>query len=198
MDRCSLTFVLLAAAVCISAGSLTAGGSSPSDQFVRDACMTTQYPGLCQQCLASYAPTIRRSKRQLVRAALAVSADRAQSASTLVRQMSAGRKKSLGSTREAGAIGDCLEAMRDGLDRLRRSVREIERMGRARSPQFAWHLSNMKTWVSAALTDEMTCLDGLAQFASSPAVRAGIRKKVVELSRLTSNALALVNQLDRD
>ncbi|RRT62025.1 hypothetical protein B296_00023232 [Ensete ventricosum] len=155
--------------------------------------MVTQYPALCEQCLVSYAQAVHRSKHELARAALAVSADRARSASALVRRMSAGGGKSLRS-REAGAVRDCIETMQNSEDRLRRSVGEMRRMGRPRSPRFAWHLCNVQTWVSASLTDVTTCLDGLSQYAG-PAVRAAIRKKVLEVSQVTSNALALVNQL---
>ncbi|WOL06153.1 21 kDa protein-like [Canna indica] len=191
MQRIIVVFVLLAAATCISA---TGGsGSDSPTAFVRDACKRTRYPSLCEQYLAAYAPTVHRSKRELARAALAVSADRARSASAFVSRMSAGAQKSLRS-REAGAVRDCLETLRDSVDRLRQSVKEMSAMGRARSPRFAWHLSNVQTWVSAALTDETTCLDGLSQFAG-PAVRASIRKKVMEVAQVTSNALALVNEL---
>ncbi|CAL9044552.1 unnamed protein product [Musa banksii] len=185
-----LAFVLLIIAIC--SGVVAAAARSPAE-FVRESCMVTQYPALCEQCLVAYAQAVHLSKHELARAALSVSADRAGSASAFVRRMSAGGGKSLRS-REAGAVRDCIGTMQDSEDRLRRSVREMRRMGRPRSPRFAWHLSNVRTWVSASLTDETTCLDGLSQYAS-PAVRAAIRKKVLEVSQVTSNALALVNQL---
>ncbi|URD95137.1 21 kDa protein [Musa troglodytarum] len=185
MDRSTLAFVLLAAAICVPASCLTYATSSPAG-FVRDSCRGTRYPALCEQSLVAYAPAVHRSKRELARAALAVSADRARSASSFVSRMSSGGQKKVRS-REAGAVRDCIETMHDSVDRLRQSVE-------ARSPRFAWHLSNVQTWVSAALTDETTCLDGISQYAG-PAVRAAIRKKVVEVARVTSNALALVNQL---
>ncbi|CAL9075840.1 pectinesterase inhibitor 9 [Musa acuminata AAA Group] len=192
MDRSTLAFVLLAAAICVPASCLTSATSSPAE-FVRDSCRGTRYPALCEQSLVAYAPAVHRSKRELARAALAVSADRARSASAFVSRMSSGGQKKVRS-REAGAVRDCIETMHDSVDQLQQSMEEMGRMGRARSPRFAWHLSNVQTWVSAALTDETTCLDGISQYAG-PAVRAAIRKKVVDVARVTSNALALVNQL---
>ncbi|CAN6200539.1 unnamed protein product [Urochloa humidicola] len=68
--------------------------------------------------------------------------------------------------------------------------------GRAGSPAFKWHLSNVQTWCSAALTDENTCLDGLSGGRGvDPGTRAAIRGKVVEVAQVTSNALALVNKV---
>ncbi|XP_008783567.1 pectinesterase inhibitor 9-like [Phoenix dactylifera] len=181
--------------LCFSAGTLTSAhstSSAPAD-FIRASCGATRYPALCVECLESYAPAVRRSPRQLALAALSVTADRARSASTFVSRLTAGTKPA--KSREAGAVQDCLETMRDGVDRLRQSVQEMHRMGQARSSRFRWHLDNVQTWVSAALTDQTTCLDSLAENASGR-VRAAIRKKVVEVSQLTSNALALVNRLD--
>jgi pectinesterase inhibitor-like protein len=55
-------------------------------------------------------------------------------------------------------------------------------------------LSNVQTWVSAALTDANTCLDSISHDAG-PTVRAAVRKRVVYVAQVTSNALALVNRL---
>ncbi|URD81976.1 21 kDa protein [Musa troglodytarum] len=157
--------VLLGAALCAFAGALAPEARGVPSDYIRSSCRATQYPHLCERCLSAYAPPVRRSPRGVAAAALA-----------------------------SGAVQDCMETMRDSVDRLRRSVQEMKRMGRARSPRFAWHLSNVQTWVSAALTDEGTCLDSLSQNAG-PAVRAAIRKRVVEVAHVTSNALALVNRL---
>lgn len=192
MGRFSLAFLLLLLS------SVAGGVASSTAEFVRNACSRTRYPDLCEQCLAVYAPAVHRSKLALARAALSVSADRAGTASAFVGRMSAsaaarGSRNSL----EAGAVRDCIETLRDGVDRLRQSVKEMAAMaGFAdfRRSRFAWHLNNVQTWVSAALTDETTCLEGLAQFAD-PSVRTAVRKKVVEVAQVTSNALALVNQL---
>nr|XP_010934057.1 pectinesterase inhibitor 9 [Elaeis guineensis] len=181
--------------LCFSAGALTSADSTSSapDDFIHASCGATRYPAICVECLKSYAPTVHRSPRQLALAALAVTADRARSASTFVSGLTPGTKPAR--SREAGAVQDCVETMQDSVDRLRQSVREMNRMGRAQSSRFTWHLDNVQTWVSAALTDVNTCLDSLAQNGSGR-VRTAIRNKVVEVSQLTSNALALVNRLD--
>ncbi|KAG6501852.1 pectinesterase inhibitor 9-like [Zingiber officinale] len=193
-----LSSVLVIVLLCLFAGSFATAGKKSSAEFVRDSCKVTSYVEVCEQSLSSYAPVAHRSKRQLARLALTLTADSASSASAYVSRVAAakGGKKSLrSSTQEAGAIRDCIQIMRDGVNRLRRSIREMNRMGRLGSSRFEQHLCNVKAWVSAALTDENMCLDELSQFAG-PAVRESIRKKVVELAQLTSNALALVDQLD--
>ncbi|KAG1359076.1 pectinesterase inhibitor 9 [Cocos nucifera] len=184
--------LLLLLLLCISGGKVASAASSSTD-FIRSSCGTTKYPALCNKRLSAYAPSVRRSPRELARAALTVSADRARSASTYVARFSAGGNKAI-KAREAGAIRDCLENMADSVDRLRQSAQELGRLGRPGSAGFMWHLSNVQTWSSAALTDENTCLDSLSQNGSRTA-RETIRKKVVEVAQLTCNALALVNRI---
>lgn len=51
----------------------------------------------------------------------------------------------------------------------------------------------METWVSAALTDETTCMDGFAGKGMDGKIKESVRAQVVAVARVTSNALALVN-----
>lgn len=169
---------------------------SVADSFIRSSCRSTQYPALCEQSLSSYAQSIRGNPRGLALAALNVTLQRAQSACGFVDSLT----KSASAAPHRGAIKDCIENLSDGVDRLRRSVVEMNHMGRAGSPDYQLHLSNVQTWISAALTDENTCLDGCrvgtpAGKAVNPAIREALRKHVVELAQVTSNALALVNKI---
>lgn len=85
---------------------------------------------------------------------------------------------------------DCIENMGDTVDRLSQSVRELGQVGQ----DFLWHMSNVQTWVSAALTDENTCLDGFSGHSMDGNVKAAIRRRVANVAQVTSNALALVNR----
>lgn len=58
---------------------------------------------------------------------------------------------------------------------------------------FVWHMSNVQTWVSPALTDENTCLDGFGGRLMDDRVKAAIRRRIPHVAQITSNALALVN-----
>ncbi|KAJ1689113.1 hypothetical protein LUZ63_013268 [Rhynchospora breviuscula] len=187
----SLVLILNLTLLCMVAIHGTTGAPIQSD-FIRSSCKATHYPALCVQSLMTYAPSVRHSPRQLAQAALTVSLTRARSTSAFINQLSP--KPDQARSRQAGAIKDCLDTMQDGVDRLRQSIQEMNRMGRIHTRQFRWHLSNVQTWVSAALTDENTCLDSVSHNAG-PAVRAAVRQRVVEVAQVTSNALALVNRL---
>ncbi|KAJ6415344.1 hypothetical protein OIU84_004186 [Salix udensis] len=82
--------------------------------------------------------------------------------------------------------------MGDSVDRLSQSVRELGHTGRAVGRDFLWHMSNVQTWVSAALTDESTCLDGFAGHLMDGNVKAAIKRRITNVAQVTSNALALL------
>lgn len=163
---------------------------SSSTNFIKASCRATQYPALCVQCLAGYAHSIRRSQRQLAQTALIVSLARVRKAEAFVAKLTKVRGIK---PREYGAVKDCIENMGDSVDRLGQSVRELGHTGRAFGQEFTWHMSNVQTWVSAALTDETTCLDGFSGRFMDGNIKNAIRRRVNNVAQVTSNALALVN-----
>ncbi|KAJ3672423.1 hypothetical protein LUZ60_007144 [Juncus effusus] len=169
---------------------ISATTSSPPSDFIRSSCRVTRYPDLCLQSLSSFSPAAQHNPLELARFALTVSADHARSASTFVGQIC---DKSSAHSHSGGPVRDCLENMADSVDHLRQAAKELGRTGRTGSAGFKFHMSNVQTWCSAALTDENTCLDGLGKHVE-PETRSAIRKKVVDVAQVTSNALALVNR----
>lgn len=165
----------------------------PTDvSFIKNSCQATRYPALCVHSLSGYAAVIRRSHRHLAQAALLVSLSRARSSASFVSRLARSRGLGLWDHR---AIRDCVENMGDTVDRLAQSVREIGRAGRGPRRDFEWHMSNVQTWVSAALTDEDTCMDGFTRRAPGDRrVKVAVRRLVEEVAQVTSNALALVNR----
>ncbi|KAM0945550.1 putative pectinesterase [Dioscorea sansibarensis] len=191
------TFIFSGELITISGKPTTT--TSTSTDFIRTSCNATLYPSLCVHSLSSYAATVSHNPRQLAQAAISVSADRASAASAFISRLSANSSKTL-SSRSAGAVKDCVEMMKDSVDKLRSSVKEMKTiLGRVGKREFAWRVSNVQTWVSAALTDQSTCMDGLKSMNNknngAVLIRVGINKKVVEVMHTTSNALALVNNM---
>ncbi|GAV91795.1 PMEI domain-containing protein [Cephalotus follicularis] len=189
MAKLTLFFIALSFAFYTSC---TAVAKQPSSiDFIKSSCRVTRYPALCVQSLSAYASEIKESDRQLAQTALTVSVSRARSAASFVAKMTSvkGIKG-----REYQAVKDCIENMGDTVDRLGQSVKEVGHMGRAVGEGFVWHMNNVKTWVSAALTDEDTCLDGFSGRSMNGNVKTTIRRKITHVAQITSNALALVNR----
>ncbi|KAF8032867.1 hypothetical protein BT93_D1677 [Corymbia citriodora subsp. variegata] len=159
--------------------------------FIVSSCRATRYPALCVHCLAAYGRTIQRSDHHLAQAALIDSLARARSAAAFIARLSQARHIKLCELR---AVRDCVENMGDSVDRLADSVRELGRSGRDVGRDFAWHMSNVETWVSAALTDENTCVDGFGGRVMDGGVKVAVRRRVVDVAQVTRNALALVNR----
>ncbi|XP_039056399.1 21 kDa protein-like [Hibiscus syriacus] len=182
-------FVLVFSFLLYMAG-IASSASSPTDYIVA-SCKTTSYPALCVQCLSGYAKAIRKNDRHLAQTALSVSLSRAQSAAAYVAKMTHVRGIK---PRERQAVKDCMENMGYSVDRLSQSVKELGRMGRGVGQDFMFHMSNVQTWVSAALTDENSCLDGFAGRVMDGSIKVALRRRVVHVVQVTSNALALVNR----
>lgn len=97
--------------------------------------------------------------------------------------------------RELEAVKDCIDTMGDSVDQLSHSIQELANLGHTNGEDFMWHISNVQTWVSSALTDENTCVDGLSdEHVKGGKIKAAIQKKVNNVAHVTSNALALVNR----
>ncbi|KAK7252663.1 hypothetical protein RIF29_36774 [Crotalaria pallida] len=164
--------------------------TNPAD-FIKSSCRATRYPALCVQSLLGYANVIGHSERQLAMTALSVSITRTRSCTSFVKKIAKARGIK---PREYRAVQDCIENMGDSVDSLSQSIRELGRMSQTVGEDFAWHMSNVQTWVSAALTDVNTCLDGFGGPALNGNVKAAISDRVANVAQLTSNGLALVNR----
>ncbi|KAJ0098885.1 hypothetical protein Patl1_19918 [Pistacia atlantica] len=147
------------------------------------------YPNISYKTLSSYAGTIKTNPRELANAALSVSLKEVQSTSALVQKFSKGRDLR---PREAGAIRDCVETIKDSVDDLQQSLAAIKDL---KGPEFEWKMSDILTWVSAALTNEDTCMDNFEGNGMNVKIKDTVRGCIVRVSQLTSNALAFINKL---
>ncbi|XP_058106614.1 21 kDa protein-like [Magnolia sinica] len=158
-------------------------------EFIKTRCEVTMYPRVCFDSLSVYANTIQTSPQQLANASLSVSLASAQSTWTMMSRLLKGRGMK---PREVGAVRDCIDNIGESIDELKKS---IEEMGYLNDPDFQFHMENIQTWVSAALTDENTCMDGFAGNGMNGNVKSTITSRVVNVVQLTSNGLALTNSL---
>ncbi|KAL0400885.1 UNVERIFIED_CONTAM: hypothetical protein Slati_4118400 [Sesamum latifolium] len=170
-----------------SGGAARPAAGATNTEFIRTSCSAQTYPRLCYSALASHASAIQQDPKLLAHAALSVSLDTARSTSVDMVKLS----RSTGMTpRQVGAMRDCVEELSDSVDQLRKSVAEMNQM---KGSNFELMMSDIQTWVSAALTDEDTCMDGFAGKFMNGAVKTAVRGRIVNVAHMTSNALALIN-----
>ncbi|MCL7031796.1 hypothetical protein MKW94_005611 [Papaver nudicaule] len=190
MAQTSFLCLLLFFSIFCTSPVAMAKKSGKSD-FIRTSCGVTQYPDLCFESLSVFRSEIRQSPRQIAQTALHVSLSRARSVRSYVSTMT--RVKGI-KGRDLQAVKDCVDNMGDSVDRLSKSIKELGEMSKGKNTaDFMWHMSNVQTWVSAALTDENTCTEGFTGHGKNTNYRAGIRRRVTGVAQVTSNALALVN-----
>uniref|UniRef100_A0A0D3HBU3 Pectinesterase inhibitor domain-containing protein n=1 Tax=Oryza barthii TaxID=65489 RepID=A0A0D3HBU3_9ORYZ len=177
--------------------------SSSATAFLRARCATTLYPDICYDSLLPYASAFQTSHVKLAVAAADVAAAKLRAFSARINDLLVQG----GAARVDAALKDCKSTIsnagdlaRQPLVRLLPPVRRLPDAGAAAagvsSRQARWHVSNVQTWLSAAITDEGTCTDGFEEAgeaaAGSPAGKE-VAAGVARVKQHTSIALALVN-----
>lgn len=176
----SLLFILLSLS-----SSSSKNPNAPQD-LVRSSCLHASFPKLCIRTLSTYSGPAN-SPRDLAQAAVKASLERANRVSDYLRALPGLRSK-----RERVAVSDCVDQISDSVDELGKTLGELKHL---RGETFRWQMSNAQTWVSAALTNEDTCVDGFEEVESR--VKSDVKKKITNVARVTSNALYLINRLDQ-
>lgn len=83
--------------------------------------------------------------------------------------------------------------MQDSVYELKQS---LQAMSKLKGDDKEFQMANAKTWVSAAITDEDTCMDGFTGRKVNAAVKYKIKNGILGVMRLSSNALSLINKLE--
>ncbi|KAE9587460.1 hypothetical protein Lal_00031853 [Lupinus albus] len=90
----------------------------------------------------------------------------------------------------APAVDDCKDQIDDAVSRLGDSVSAMSSGGNVLSDG---EISDIQTWVSAAVTDQETCRDGLEEMRSVDGEE--VKKMMQKSSEYISNSLAIVSHL---
>ncbi|KAG2708916.1 hypothetical protein I3760_05G215400 [Carya illinoinensis] len=162
------------------------------ENYIKTSCNSTTYPALCYKSLSPYAFNIKENPHHLRKTALSRTLKAARNASFTVKRLSR-QMAGLTPRLEAAVIKDCIVTMENSLDELKQSLNAMKHLNESNEEV---QLENIKTWVSAALIDEHTCMDGFEEGGwVSAAVKNKISNSVVKIAWLTSNALCLINNL---
>ncbi|KAJ9554269.1 hypothetical protein OSB04_018314 [Centaurea solstitialis] len=192
----TLFFFLFLSTKLLFMASTTAGHLFPpiSDDtdYIRTSCNSTRYPKTCFKSLSGYSGLVQHDSGRLARIAIHVALCNATHMSNYVSDMSRGRTDS-GNSSESAALKDCSSVFGDAVDQIQKSLDEMRQLGWT-GESVRFQLSNVQTWMSAALTNEETCTDGFGEVAADSRVKADVCDRVVAVKEVTSNALALVNR----
>ncbi|KAL4279025.1 hypothetical protein GQ457_03G015560 [Hibiscus cannabinus] len=158
--------------------------------YIKKACNSAAYPKECYQSLSKYAPAIKTDPEKLYRVSLFVTIKAARRTSSSISSL--WRLNGL-SPADRSIVRDCGLTISDAIDQMKQSLTVMASLqGADRKSEL---IQNIRKWVSAALTDTSTCTDEFDGQNVSYAVNKNIKKTVLNLSKMTSNCLALINNL---
>ena len=169
------------------------GDTSGDTDFIRQSCNATLYPDLCFSSLSRYAAAVQRSPGGLARVAVAVALAKVHGVAAYLSHQTAVTVDEDSGDGAGAAVHDCFSNLEDAVDEIRGSLKQMRRLRQDEdSGSVRFGLSNVLTWMSAALTNEETCTDGFEGVEEGP-VKTNVCDRVSRVKKFTSNALALVN-----
>ncbi|KAL4361598.1 hypothetical protein GQ457_04G032420 [Hibiscus cannabinus] len=127
--------------------------------FIKVSCQTTCYLALYIKYLARYANSNTQNKQQLTQSALTISLYKARYTRLYMSKVA----KELDSIKDKDypVVRDCLQQIDDIVSHLSQSIRELRRCNPKAviTDDVFWHIDNVDTWISAALTDASSCAE---------------------------------------
>ncbi|KDP27833.1 hypothetical protein JCGZ_18913 [Jatropha curcas] len=166
-------------------GSNASAEISTSSKSVQAICQPTDYREICGKSLSKAAGNTT-DPLKLVQAGFQVTIDALQQAL----QNSSTLKDVAKDPMAKQALDNCKELMDDAIHDLKVSFEEVEHFDVNKMDEY---LANLKTWLSATITYQQTCLDG---FDNTTGPAGAKMKEILTLSsQLSSNGLALITGL---
>lgn len=194
------TLLLVAAVVgVVSSRKNYSSPISHGHAIIKSACSSTLYPELCFSSITSEPAAVTQkvsSHRDVIRLALNITSRIVERNYFTIRKLLL-LSKSKGLTlskRQKTALHDCLETIDETLHDLGKARDNLQHYPSKKS--LYRYAGDLKTLISSAITNQVTCLDGF----SHQAAEKRFRKRYVEggqvhVEHLCSNALAMTINL---
>ncbi|CAO2173853.1 unnamed protein product [Urochloa humidicola] len=191
-----LLVLLIVAFAATTATSSSGVGTVPFYPSAEEAaaahCAGTLYPDLCMSTLADIPDLHKKPLPNVICAAVNRTEDvvtaMASNCSSYLQDHSL-------SARDHLAIGDCLELLSTTMDDLQATISDLapsSSQGGANNKHLT--MDHVMTVLSAAITNQFTCLDGFA-YQNGGHVRRYIEPALHHVSRMVSNSLAMAKKL---
>ncbi|KAL5073233.1 hypothetical protein RYX36_012217 [Vicia faba] len=168
--------------------------NSQTINYIKSSCNGTLYPNLCIRCLNKFSHSTINGPQHLAQLALSVSLSRAlQTRVYLLNVVKELKTTDHNNKRMYLTVQDCVNQINDSVDQLSQAIKELKRLNQISTiinDKVLWHISNVETWVSTALTDASSCVQSFPGRRMSKRV-AAIKVRAKNVAEVTSNALAL-------
>ncbi|EEF52158.1 enzyme inhibitor, putative [Ricinus communis] len=157
---------------------------SNSAESIRTICNLTRYPTSCFTSISSLNVSIKPDPEAIFNLSLQVSIQELKNVSTLL--------KTLNDVNSQAAINDCSSQFDDALGKLGDSLLAMK-VGPGEKALTLEKINDIQTWISAAMTDQQTCIDGLEEMES--VVLDEVKAKMVNCNQFLSNSLAIIAKM---
>jgi pectinesterase len=164
----------------------SASGSTMSNSMkaVSSICAPTDYKEACMSSLGSVAQNASATPKDFIQAAVQATIGEVNKAFNL----SVSLVDSTNDTREQMALGDCQELLQYAITELQASFSMV---GDSDLHTMNDRVAELQNWLSAVVSYQQTCLDGVTQ----PQVKSAMQNGLLNSTQLTSNALAIVSEI---
>lgn len=186
--------LLLVAAISITiVQSQKNDGGAAAHAVVKSTCAATLYPDLCVSTVAAAAATTAiKSSKDVLMTALNYTIFTVERNYFTVKKISGTSDLT---RREKTALHDCLEVISDTLEELHDSETELKDYGQNHSRSLSGHKEKLITLLSAAQTNQESCLDGFSHDDADKKIRTALIKGQMHVFRLVSNVMAIIKNI---
>ncbi|CAL9247265.1 unnamed protein product [Arabidopsis halleri] len=185
-----VSLLLILAVVALTAGVFTHPPPHHSSASLKSICAVTRYPETCFNALSSSLneSDSKLNPESILELSLRVAVKNLSNLSISFR--------SINDMPEDAAVGDCVKLYTDALSQLNDSITEIEKEKKKGGNWLAKEVvGDVKTWISAAMTDGETCSDGIEEMGTI--VGNEIKKEMEMANQMMSISLAIVSQMKK-
>ncbi|XP_010261668.1 PREDICTED: pectinesterase-like [Nelumbo nucifera] len=165
--------------------------------ILKSSCRSTLYPDLCYSAIATVPGAMDNlsTQKDIIEMSLNIT-------TTAVEHNYFTIEKIIGSKnltkREKTALHDCLEMVDETLDELHKTADDLKDYPSSKKSIFQ-HADDLKILVSAAMTNQESCIDGFSHDNADKDVRKKLLAGQEHVYRMCSNALAMIkNMTDTD
>ncbi|GAV87320.1 Pectinesterase domain-containing protein/PMEI domain-containing protein, partial [Cephalotus follicularis] len=193
------TLLLVAAVIGIVAGVNSRNSdhdSSPSRAILKSSCSSTLYPDLCYSAVATVPQTTTKltTQKDVIEVSLNLTIAAVEHNYFTVKKLTVTKNLT---KQEKVALHDCLETIDETLDELHKAVEDLQQYPHKKS--LTEHADDLKTLLSAAMTNQETCIDGFSHHEADKRVRQKLIQGQLNVEKMCSNALAMTkNMTDTD
>ncbi|KAI9191895.1 hypothetical protein LWI28_015141 [Acer negundo] len=166
--------------------------------LLNSTCSTTFYPELCFSAISALpAETVIskiKSPKDVIELSLNLTITAVQHNYFTVKKLISTSKNRL-TKREITSLYDCLKLVDETLDELYKTEQELQAYPTFNNESITEQADGLKILLSAAMTNQETCLDGFSHDHADKKVREALIEGQMHVFHMCSNALAMIKNL---